>query len=279
MNYVILRDDDANALTPPALLETIYRPFLEQGMPVGLATIPEVRTDVRRADGLLEGFLFGERAGSVGTVPMADAKTLVDYLLHEPNYEIAQHGLHHDLVDGHFEFDRDDRADIARRLERGRALLVEAGFERPTTFVAPQDQVSRLSLAEIVKRFPVVSTGWYSLGRVPFSMWMRYLWAKKIRQRRHWQARGTTLLSHPGCLLSRDRSLQGMLERVIAVVEKQNLTVVVSHHWEYLVGSAPNQPLIAVLHAFADYLRTNRHVRVVRFSEALASRRSKRLTW
>jgi hypothetical protein len=46
MRYVILRDDDTNALTPVECLERLYRPFLNLGLPVNLATIPKVRTDV-----------------------------------------------------------------------------------------------------------------------------------------------------------------------------------------------------------------------------------------
>ena len=68
MHYVILRDDDTCALTPPACLERIYRPFLGRGMPVNLATIPEVRTDVRIPDGRLEGYLT---AGGAPGGPLA----------------------------------------------------------------------------------------------------------------------------------------------------------------------------------------------------------------
>jgi len=68
MHYVILRDDDTCAYTPAACLERLYRPLLDRGMPVNLATIPEVRTDVRTADGRLEGFLT---AGSGPHVPIA----------------------------------------------------------------------------------------------------------------------------------------------------------------------------------------------------------------
>ena len=41
MHYVIIRDDDTFAFTPPACLERIYRPFLGRGLPVNLAMIPE----------------------------------------------------------------------------------------------------------------------------------------------------------------------------------------------------------------------------------------------
>src|SRR5438067_12670248 len=56
--YVILRDDDTNALTPPECLERLYRPFLDRSLPVNLATIPAVRTDAKRPNGQPEGFLW-----------------------------------------------------------------------------------------------------------------------------------------------------------------------------------------------------------------------------
>ena len=57
MRYVILRDDDTSALTPVKCLERLYRPFLDRGLPVNLAVIPEVRTTVTCPDGRLEGYL------------------------------------------------------------------------------------------------------------------------------------------------------------------------------------------------------------------------------
>ena len=57
MRYVIIRDDDTNALTPVDCLEQLYRPFLDRGFPVNLATIPNVRTDVKIPSGEFEGFL------------------------------------------------------------------------------------------------------------------------------------------------------------------------------------------------------------------------------
>src|SRR6185436_2469991 len=58
MHYVVLRDDDTNALTPIECLERLYRPFLDRGLAVNLATIPNVCTDVRYGEGILEGFLM-----------------------------------------------------------------------------------------------------------------------------------------------------------------------------------------------------------------------------
>src|SRR5947207_294915 len=58
MRYVILRDDDTNALTPVDCLERLYRPFLDHGLPVNLAVIPDVATDATTPDGRREGFLL-----------------------------------------------------------------------------------------------------------------------------------------------------------------------------------------------------------------------------
>src|SRR5580765_1234877 len=57
MRYVILRDDDTNALTPVECLERLYRPFLDRGLPVNLAVIPDVAMDARTPEGKREGFL------------------------------------------------------------------------------------------------------------------------------------------------------------------------------------------------------------------------------
>ena len=57
MRYVILRDDDTNALTPVDCLDRLYRPFLDRGLPVNLATIPDVFTRTTLPDGQLEGYL------------------------------------------------------------------------------------------------------------------------------------------------------------------------------------------------------------------------------
>ena len=58
MRYVIIRDDDTNALTPIECLERLYRPFLDCGLPVNLAVIPDVSTEAKMSDGRPEGFLL-----------------------------------------------------------------------------------------------------------------------------------------------------------------------------------------------------------------------------
>ena len=266
MRTVILRDDDTNALTPVECLEKLYRPFLARGLPVNLATIPEVRADARTPDGAREGFLPAVRNPAVETVPLAENQVLTNYLLENPSYAIAQHGCYHDT----FEFDCTDRADIVRRLERGRLRLREAGFGDVNAFVAPHDRLSPEAYDEIARRYRVISTGWFELRRLPVAWRARYLW-KKLSGRSSWRVGQTLLLSHPGCLLSYQRPLDTMLESIKRAIDRDGLTVLVTHWWEYFRNGVPNEPFIAVLHALADHLASRPDVRVTTF-EALTER-------
>ena len=267
MHYVILRDDDTCALTPPACLERIYRPFLARGMPVNLAVIPEVRTDVRTPDGRLEGYLTAGGAPEAPLAPIGRNPGLVEYIRAEPGYHVAQHGCHHDL----FEFGGADRGELARRLDRGANLLREAGFAQPAAFVAPYDRMSRAAFVECACRFAVISTGWFEARRVPLRWWAPYA-LKKLGGRRHWRAGGSFLLSHPGCLLSFHRPHAGMLASVRGAVEGATLTVLVSHWWELFRGGKPDDELIGVTHEVAAWLGSRPDVRVVSFHDLACGR-------
>jgi hypothetical protein len=267
MRYVILRDDDTNALTPVGCLERLYRPFFERGLPVNLAVIPEVRTDVRCPDGRLEGFLsLGPRPASE-TMRLEENPELVAYLRANPGYHVAQHGCFHN----YFEFDRLDQPAATRLVELGAQRLQEAGFGAPRTFVAPYDRISRASLMAVARRFDIFSTGWFELGRQPRAWLSRYLW-KKIRSAPHWRVGGTAMLSHPGCLLSYARPPRAILAAVRRQVEKQQLTVLVTHWWEYFRGGTPDPGFIDVLHETAEYLAATPDIRVISFDELAAGR-------
>ena len=149
---VILRDDDTNATTDPAHLERLFRPFLERGLPVSLAVIPEVRSDARDLRGQRERFLApgapNRNAERGVALPVATNDALVRYLRSEPGYAVVQHGLHHHVEDGRFELARDDPAEVARRLERGTLCLREAGLGAACAFVAPQDAMTLKPLSQ-----------------------------------------------------------------------------------------------------------------------------------
>jgi hypothetical protein len=266
MRYVILRDDDANALTPVEHLERLYRPFLDRGLPVNLAVIPHVRTDVTYGRNILEGFLVMRNGTKEKLIPIGNNRALVEYLLANPGYCVAQHGCTHEFIRGSCEFEQHHRADLVRRLEHGCQLLTEAGFPRPDTFVAPYDRFTRASMDEVSKRFRVISTAWFELGRLPYRWWPRYLLTKAARKR-HWAAGRTVLLSHPRCYLSFRRPYGTMLEEIKTAMTGRQLTVLVAHWWEFFRDQQPDEEFIGILHSLADYLAQAQDVRVVTFRD------------
>ena len=267
MRYVILRDDDTNALTPIECLERLYRPFLDSGLPVNLSVIPEVRASLTLPDGRPEGFLMGRTGEPDQTKPIGQNVKLVRYLTKNPGYHIVQHGCHHDR----FEFASRDRAEIGRRLEQGTRRLLEAGFPRPQTFVAPHDQLSDVSFLEAARHFYVISTGWFELRRLPLRWWPKYA-RRRLLKTAHWQAGNTILLSHPGCLLSCYRAYDRMLETVTSTISRQHLTVLVTHWWEYFRNNESDDALIEILHQIARYLARQPSVEVVSFNDLAAGK-------
>lgn len=259
-HFVILRDDDTNSFTPAECLERLYRPFLERGLPVNLAVIPAVRRSARTPEGKREGFLFGHNGGK-DVAPLTDNPDLLNYLQREPLFEVVQHGCWHDP----FEFDLQDRNEVVRRIRTGADQLVTAGFRAPRTFVAPHDKISRIAYPELKRQFRVISTGWFELNRVPRAWWPRYF-CRKLLRRPHWRVGRTTLLSHPGCILSRNRPYDQILDQVKRAVTRSRLTVLVTHWWEYFPEQKPDENLIAVLHQVAHYLGSTPSIRVVSFS-------------
>ncbi|HZZ20310.1 MAG TPA: DUF2334 domain-containing protein [Opitutaceae bacterium] len=262
MHYVILRDDDTCAFTPASYLDRLYRPFLDRNMPVNLAVIPEVRTDVRTPDGRLEGFISAGRGPSGPVAAIAQGQELVRYLRSEPGYHVAQHGCHHDL----FEFGTKDRGEIAKRLDRGAKMLQEAGIPRPVAFVAPYDRISGPAFVEVAARHRLISTGWFEARKVPLFWYPAYI-AKKLSRKQHWRPNGTYLLSHPGCLFSFRRDPSTMMASVEKAVLGSKLTVLVQHWWEFFRGGVPDEELIGVLHQLAGWLSSRSDVRVVSFED------------
>jgi hypothetical protein len=262
MRYVVLRDDDTNALTPVEYLDRLYRPFLERKLPVNLAVIPEVTTKATMANGQPEGFLLAQPKHGAERVRLEAGSELARYLQSKPLYEVAQHGCHHEYC----EFDLQSSQEAAVRLDKGRELLIQAGFPTPETFIAPHDKISRISYRQLARRYKVISTGWFELRRLPLSWWPKYALVKS-QKRPHWRTGKTVLLSHPGCLLSCHRPYEGMLERVQEAIHRQQLTVLVTHWWEYFRGNKPDDNFIAVLHEVADYLGSAKDVQVISFRD------------
>lgn len=259
--YVIIRDDDTNALTPVECLERLYRPFLDRKLPVNLAVIPDVATSTVTPEQKAEGYLAFKN-GAKGNVSIESNHALVNYLHANSHYHVVQHGCHHHWL----EFERAAPDESERLLRRGTERLIEAGFSTPEIFVAPYDRLSRSALVQVAKRFRVLSGGWFELKRLPWRWWPRYL-IKKLRPSAHWRVGQVLLLSHPGCLLSYHRSYGTMLETIRRQVESQRLTVLVTHWWEYFRDGKPDEAFISVLHETAGYLRAEKNIKVISFDE------------
>ncbi len=266
MRYVILRDDDTCALTPVECLEALYRPFLERGLPVNLAVIPNVATDAHRANGTREGFLQFNHGTSTPFLPIGQNRALVDYLLGEPLYHILHHGYDHSL----YEFDC-DAVHAAQRLSAGAQRLSAAGFPTPHAFVAPYDRFSAGALRAAAARYPVISGGWFEWRKLPVTWWPAYL-AGRLRGQAHWRVEDTLLLSHPGCLLSRSKPLEGMLDNVRRAIHSQPLTVLVTHWWEYFRETRPDEAFIRTLHRLAEELAADPGIRVISFADLATGR-------
>ncbi|MBM4397971.1 MAG: DUF2334 domain-containing protein [Deltaproteobacteria bacterium] len=273
MRYVVLRDDDVNATTPPEQLETLWRPFLDRGMPVSLCVIPAVDLAARRADGHVEEFVAGPDAGTPASRPIGTAPALVEWLRGTGGACVAAHGLTHAMHDGRYEMDLADRARAGAMLDRCLARFEEAGLGRPRAFVAPQDRLSRASMLEAARRFAVVSGGWYSLAKVPRRWWPGYVASKKLLRRPHWRAGGTVFLSHPGCLFAPWRDPAGMAAGAMAEVGSRVLTVVVVHHWEMFdAAGRPRAVSVAALHALSALLAAEPDVKVVSLDDVADGR-------
>jgi hypothetical protein len=232
-------------------------------------TAGESRGDPSRAHGRdARGWfdiLFAREKETPSLLPIATHAALVRYLHENPGYHVVQHGYHHSLN----EFDSDNAADVDHRLEQGTQVLAAAGFPKPTTFVAPYDKLSRVSLRAVARHFRVLSTGWFELRRVPPLWWPKYA-LKKVLKRPHWRIHRTMLLSHPGCMLSYTRPYAEMLEQIKRAVSKQQLTVLVTHWWEYFREGKPDEHFIKVLHSAGDWLASQSDVKVISFDDLAA---------
>jgi hypothetical protein len=266
MHYVIVRDDDTNALTPADCLERLYRPFLDHGMPVNLAVIPNVRTDITYGRNILEGFLLHRNGTTERMLPIGRNTELVQYLRSQPLFHVAQHGYNHEFIHGDCEFEQHHRQEITRRLDQGSRLLVEAGFAQPETFVAPYDRFTRTSIAEVSRRFRVISAAWYEFGKLPYGWWPRYLFRKAARNP-HWRIGNTILLSHPPCFLSARRPYATMLREIQSSIASRRLTVLVTHWWEFFPDRQPDKAFIGVLHQLAEWIAASDDFRVVTFRD------------
>ena len=62
-----------------------------------------------------------------------------------------------------------------------------------------------------------------------------------------------------------------MLEMIKAQIQQHQLTVLVTHWWEYFREGKRDTQFIAVLHKLADYLQSQSFLKVISFSDLTRS--------
>jgi len=274
VRYVLIRDDDVNALTPPEHLERLHRPFLDRGLPVNLAVIPKVYSDLSLPGGAPAGFLVAKRGNPPKALTLATNATLVQYLRANPGYHLAMHGYHHSErefgPDGGLT-PRGHRRDIAYRLERGMKLFHEMGLPAPVAFVPPDNALCRVSLVELARQFRVISSDQFVYADVPWNWSLGYGW-RALFSAPHWRAGRTRFLTHPPSPVWGLADGASMVSAVEALVARQRLTVLPLQWWEFYPGNEPNPGAIAAYHALAEWPAQRSDVKAVTFLDVAEGR-------
>jgi hypothetical protein len=78
------------------------------------------------------------------------------------------------------------------------------------------------------------------------------------------------LLSHPGCLLSYQRSFSTALQGIVHCLERSVVTVLVTHWWEYFRTGEPDEPFIDFLHETLRHLANRPDVKIVSFDDLIS---------
>ncbi len=137
MKFVI-RDDDLSYFSKPSDVEEWYHSIFAQGIPVGFATIPLVKSvsDVYVKDVALSDT---ER-------PISGNAELVEYVRHTPYIEVLQHGTTHETKDGVFEYAR--RVPLTE-VQRGKEELEKAFGREVSVFVPPHDWIGEYGIRAV----------------------------------------------------------------------------------------------------------------------------------
>jgi hypothetical protein len=272
MRYVILRDDDVSGLTPPWYLERLHRPWLDARLPVNLAVIPKIYSDLTMPGGALEGFLVAKPVNAPKAVAIGSNGSLTDYLKANPGYHLALHGYHH----SESEFDHESGVtpyyhwrDVAYRLDHGEELFKQAGLPAPVAFVPPYGRFSRVGLWEFARRYRVVSATEFTLQAVPWRWAGHFAW-RNWRGRPHWRGGNTCFLTHGESPLRNGAARVSLVDAVQPILAQQLLTVLPMCWWEFFPKNQPDERRIADYHALAEWLAQQRDLKVVSFADVAA---------
>jgi hypothetical protein len=249
MKYILIRDDDVNFFTSPDVLKEVYGFIFENDIPINFSVIPAVNTAAKTESchfgaGNPEPFLPEDIAGEDKQFPITGNPDLLRFLNAVNKKEFLLHGFEHSGKSGKYEFESEDKDVIEDKLIKGIAIFEKAFGVIPETFVAPQDKYSKTAFFGIKSRFKTLSLGWVDSSRIPFSLYCRYVQMKLMH--RNYICDGKFLISeHPGCMFSKFTDIHKMSEHLDKYIINHQITVIVTHHWEFFDNGILNRDLLA----------------------------------
>lgn len=252
MTQFVLRDDDANATTPPARLERAYAPLLDAGFAINLSVIPDVALDTLAPDGARERFLCAPREPHQPRITLTSKHELSQWIRRNPTQLVPLvHGLTHGRVREGTEFGALSAVEAGERMDRGKSIL-EAALGAPVEgFVAPWDAMSRGAVTAALSRFRVLSTSWLDRTKLAPKHWPAH-YAERLRRRETLELDRCRVLRHRGGPIgpSLDPSLvSSTLDRLSSGAD---VCVVVLHHWMFWESDAPHPVVRALAKALAQ---------------------------
>jgi len=146
----VIRGDDVNFFTSPQELERVYKPPLELNMPINLAVIPLVDSQVN------EPFVKTKYTDGKRYYPVYENTELIEFIK-QYNLEVLQHGLTHSVYQRCpriiHEFRINNEKKLYTRAILGQRIIEKAFGKKPQFFIPPRDTLSRQAYRVLMKLF------------------------------------------------------------------------------------------------------------------------------
>lgn len=266
--FIIIRDDDVSAFTCLDQFKRAHRLLLDNGIPLNAAVVPNAYAGGRSNTSGYEGFIPPETQGQDLFYPISEHENLVAFLRETESIEIAQHGFAHARhTDGRAEFDDANQALVSQKLDKGFDLLYKTFGKKPAFFVPPYDQVSRIAMEEIRKRFHGIS-----LSRIGRELLPIHLWPKHILNKRsgcyHLSWGKFHVLQHPGIdfsMMNEDVDSEKIADITQSV---KDILVITVHSWMFFSpDGALNEIRLGLWETFLEGLIKSKKIKFLGFSK------------
>jgi len=241
VKYLLIRDDDVSYFTKPQTLEKLYGPLLNEKKPINFAVIPKINCNItvdqenpyRKKEHLeYDPIIPPKYRGREEDFQVDENSDITEFIQSFEKYEVLQHGFTHGLVNGVKEFRIKNKEILKQRAEAGRDILQKCFRLTPSFFVAPWDNVSLEAFNFIESSYKGLSMGRINPTRLPSKSWASYL-QKMLSSTNYVFYKSLLIVEHSGYLLTRFNEPNSILNKVKKIIESQDISILVNHHWEY----------------------------------------------